>query len=492
MTAKPIFPTWKRFRSSIILAGFVTCLLATGSSAQFFSTSTQRDIEQGAEVAKLVERQIGLCSLPVTEAYVRQVGERLTLVANDRRWKFSFQIVDQKEPNAFSIPGGGVYVSRGLLALLETEDELAGVLAHEIVHVTRRHSAREQRKGFLTGLFTVPGKLVGVVNENWGTLINAPIETAGEAWLSHYSRTQETEADRLGIQIAAQAGYQPTALADILQRLARDVASQSGKERPFSIFDSHPMTETRLRDILHRASSLTAAARPPIAGDTAALFATLDGIWWGENPEAGVFHKDEFLQPTIGFGFTLPTGWKHRNTPQYVISRERDGEAMLMLGLVDISGAPESTGLRFIESVRERTRIKPISAETTTVGNLPAFVATYLNDSGRQRVYLQFLWVKMAERTYQLIGFATEQHLETMRKTAATLRLLSEDERAAVTGKRLRIVAPRPGERLADLAVRSGNVWSEDYTALANGLSAEAILAEGTLVKIARLETVPR
>ena len=107
-------------------------------------------------------------------------------------------------------------------------------------------------------------------------------------------------------------------------------------------------------------------------------------------------------------------------------------------------------------------------------------------------VYLHFLWVTMAERTYQLIGLAPEQHRQTLRNAALTLRPLTEAERGSVTGKRLRIVAARRGERLEDLAARSGNAWSPAYTALANGLDVEATLADGKLVKIARLEPLPR
>lgn len=150
-------------------------------------------------------------------------------MVNDPRWPFRFQIVNQSEPNAFAIPGGGIYVSRGLLALVEREDELAGVLAHEIAHVTQRHSAKQQRKGILPGLLSLPGNVVGnVVGEDLGALINAPIDTVGGAWLSHYSRSQER---------------------------------------------------------------------------------------WGENPDEGVFRKNQFLQPTIGFTLTFPEGWKHQNTP---------------------------------------------------------------------------------------------------------------------------------------------------------------------------------
>jgi predicted Zn-dependent protease len=118
-----------------------------------------------------------------------------------------------------------------------------------------------------------------VVSENLGALINTPIDTVGGAWLSAYSRGQERVADRIGIRTAAQAGYDPAALAEILAHLERDVASQTGKERRFSIFDNHPMTKDRMQDIRRRASELASAAIPRIAQDCATLFAKLDGLW---------------------------------------------------------------------------------------------------------------------------------------------------------------------------------------------------------------------
>ena len=148
-------------RVAMIFHALAVGMLTVSVSGQLFSSSPGRDVEQGAEMAKLVEKQIGLYSFAKTEQYLQAVGARLVATVNDPRWPFSFKIADQEEPNAFAIPGGGIYVSRGLLALVNREDELAGVLAHEMMHVTERHSAREQRKGILPGLLSIPGNLVG-------------------------------------------------------------------------------------------------------------------------------------------------------------------------------------------------------------------------------------------------------------------------------------------------------------------------------------------
>lgn len=468
----------------------ILCLWLTLACAhgQLFSSASS-DITQGSEVAKLVEKQIGLYSAPGTEDYLRKVGERIAIAANDPRWKFQFNIADQKEPNAFAIPGGGIYVSRGLLALVNKEDELAGVLAHEIAHVTQRHSAREQERGFLPGLLSLPGKVVGnVVSDDLGNLINAPIATVGGAWLSSYSRRQESEADRIGIRTAASGGYNPTALADILVRLDQDVSSQIDQERRFSIFDSHPMTETRLKDIRRGAEKLTPAKNSCLAPDASALFSKLDGLWWAENPENGVFHKSQFLHPLIGFTITLPAGWTNQNTPQYLISSHPNKEAVLMLGISEKSVDPEKAGEKFVNQMRAKARVEPASTTRTSIGEFPAYTVSYLDRSGRSPAYLHFCWVSMAGKTYELIGLAPEKHRETLKSAVLTLRPLTDTERATVTGKRLRIARARKDEKLENLGARSGNTWSVAYTALVNGLSSDAKLTEGQPIKIAHVE----
>ena len=169
------------------------------------------DEEIGAEVAKQVEAEIGLYQAPVTRDYVRAIGSRLVSHLEDNEFAFRFNIVDQFDPNAFAAPGGWVYVSRGLLVLANSEDELAGVIGHEITHVTERHSAGRQRRGLLGGILKIPGNIVGVVvGKDIGDLINSPLDTIGQISLASYSRGQESEADRLGMRLAAGAATIPS------------------------------------------------------------------------------------------------------------------------------------------------------------------------------------------------------------------------------------------------------------------------------------------
>jgi predicted Zn-dependent protease len=163
--------------------------------AQIFS-SAKSDKETGAKVAKQVEEQIGIYQAAVTTDYIREIGNRLVDNLKDHEFDFQFQIADQWEPNAFALPGGYIYFSRGLLILANDEGELAGVLGNEISHVTERHSARQQERSIVPGLLSLPGAIVGnVVNEDLGNLINTPINMIGQVSLATYSRKQESDSD---------------------------------------------------------------------------------------------------------------------------------------------------------------------------------------------------------------------------------------------------------------------------------------------------------
>ena len=208
-----------------------------------------------------------------------------------------------------------------------------------------------------------------VVGENLGALINAPLDTVGGAWLSRYSRGQESESDRIGIRTAAEAGYNPAALADMLLRLEKDVASQTGRERRFSIFDSHPMTETRLKDIRSRAATLTPARDRSVAPNSASLFPKLEGIWWGENPEEGLFQR----RPVFAAHDRVhshPAG--RLETPEHAAVCDLGApqqEAMLLLGIAGPAADPEVVGERFIQKMRTKARTEPVSTRKGSVGD---------------------------------------------------------------------------------------------------------------------------
>ena len=171
----------------------------------------------------------------------------------------------------------------------------------------------------LPGILTLPGRIVGkVVNQGLGTLINSPIDRVGKIYLANYSRGQESEADRLGMQLSARSGYNPQELAVILGQLEKDVEMQTGQERKFSFFDSHPMTPKRIKEIHSGAEKLDWSRKPAIARNTRDFLNRLDGLYYGINPAQGVFHGQQFLQPDFNFSIRFPRAWQTVNTPSAV------------------------------------------------------------------------------------------------------------------------------------------------------------------------------
>ena len=476
---------------SVIKLFILLVLFVTNSPllrAQIF-TSTEKDEETGAEVAKQVEEQIGIYETPVTTDYIRQIGERLVAHLDDREFDFQFQIADQWEPNAFALPGGYVYFSRGLLILANNEGEIAGVMGHEISHVTERHSASRQERAILPGLLSIPGAIVGsVVSEDLGNLINSPINMIGRVSLASYSRKQEGKADKLGMRLSAKSGYDPLLLATMLEQLEKDVEMLTDRKREFSFFDSHPMTSDRVEDAHDEAKDLKWTKKPDIAKNKAEFLKKLDGLYYTDNPAQGILRGQQFLHPDMNFTITFPGDWIAVNTPSLVGAYRENKDAMIFISAIGGATDPEQLGKALVNELQNKHKKRAESAEPVKVGEWPGYLVKFNDTSGRETAHIYYLWVTIRDLTYGLIGAGVDRYKENLRKTVLSLRPLTSEERNSITGIRLRIAKAKSGETLAELGKRTGNVWETDYTAMVNNIPENTILEKGQLIKIAREE----
>ena len=445
--------------------------------------STEVDRKLGEETAKTVEEQIGLIDDKALNDYLDRVGQRVAAGVPGRQFTYQFAVVDQLEPNAFAVPGGHVYVSRGLLALTRSEDELAGVLAHEIQHVERRHSVKQMRKELGLGLLALPGQLVGgIVSEDLAVLAGKPFEAVAAG----YSRDQEREADTLGQPIAAAAGYDPRAIATILDRMERFIATLTNEKRAPSFFDSHPTTPERVSTLNQRAASLSRASVAPIAGE-AAYLKRLDGLLIGTNPAEGVVRSEAFLHPDLGFRIVFPKGWAVENSRTAVAAMAPDKRGVAVLG---VAGKGEAADLpkiaaAFSEKLARQYRQKPSEIQGTTAGGLPARAIYITDSSGKEPVHFYFLWVVLKGTVYQMIGIGPESHRPLVKAVADSLRPLTEAERDSITEMRLRIVAAKAGEDLAALSKRANGALALPALAAMNGRDEGGRFRGGELVKVA-------
>ena len=459
-------------------------LLMTGCGAAL--QSVEKDKEMGRETARQVEVDMGIYPDAASTRYLNRIGERLVKVNPDQTFDYQFAIVDQYEPNAFSLPGGYIYVSRGLLALTNSEDELAGVMGHEIVHVSRRHSAREMAKARVPTLFALPGVVVGgVINENLGNLLMAPAAIFGGGYLAFHSRQDEFESDRLGQQMVAAAGYDPAALAPILARLEAFSEAYAGQKRIPGFFDTHPSTPDRVDRVTRDAANIDWQRQPGVAANSAEYLKRLDGMLVGDDPAMGVIQGQNFLHPELDLFIKFPREWKSIHTRQALFAVAPEGDGLLVMGIAGKGTDPDPVAKQFENALYQKYRFGPTESRSAKIGILPAHLLTYTDASGEEPVHMHFLWVAYRGLIYQFIGLAPERYRPVLRETALSFRPLSPEEKASIREKRLRVVPARPGETLKQLTTRTGNVWSLNLTAVVNGLDIGQTLKKGQLVKIA-------
>jgi predicted Zn-dependent protease len=438
-----------------------------GSSAQRpreVILETEADDRRVGEQASLqVGGQMGIVNDPDLAAYVSAVGQRLARHAPRGRYQYQFAVVDQDAPNAFALPGGYIYVSRGLLVLANSEDELAGVLGHEIIHVAARHAAA--RQAMMQGL--------------------GPLQFMAGGFVAGYGRDQERESDRLGQGLAGLAGYDPQGLPDFLRGLEFETRLQLGASRLPGFYDTHPATSERIASASSRARMVAWKRVPLIAGGHAGYLARLDGLVVGTGADQGVFRGSLFMHPDMGFSIRFPSGWRTVNTRQAVGATSPRNDGVVFLEHQSFGDDPEQAATVFLAGARQQG-LGVDKLERIKVGGLPAVRAT-----GRARATpVQLTWIAYRGSVYRVTGMSRTpgQFEGTFRNVARSFRPLSAEARRSIQQKRLRIASARRGESLQDLSQRTGNTWDVQQTAVVNGFFATEQLEPGQLVKVAVAE----
>jgi predicted Zn-dependent protease len=456
---------------------------------EFVLLSAAQEIELGRQSAKQFAEQLGLVDDPELVTYVAAIGNRLAEHSPRQDVSYHFQIADQEAPNAFALPGGWIYVSRGALAISNSEAELAGVIGHEIGHVAARHVVQQQTRSIGVGLLTLLGAAVAGAagGEGAANVVGQLGQVAGAGLIATYGRGQELQADQVGQSLAARDGYDPAGIARFLTSLERDAERRAGgTHRQPSFFDSHPATERRVEEALERAATLERGGGRPLSGERSAYLARLEGLLVGPDPAAGLFRDERFVHPVLGFGVDFPKGWETQNGRKAVVAAAPDGNRILKLDAGPVEPDPVKAAAEFAQA----NRIVLDGGHRLTIGGLDAFRAHAQVPVQGGNAALHLTWIAHRRAGFRFIGVApAAQAHEAFRKfdaVAASFGPLGKAERASIKEWRLAVVSARAGESLAGLARRSGNVWELPELAIANGLAANASLRAGQPIKIAR------
>jgi predicted Zn-dependent protease len=446
--------------------------------------SAKQEQELGAEEAKKVEEGMGFADDSGFTPFLDQLGQRLAEHSPRKNVTFQFHIVDMAEPNAFALPGGYIYVSRGLLALTNTEGELAGVVGHEIGHVAGKHAVqRISKQAPLAVVFGLASGITGLVSSTVGDLISGVGNLAQSAIFSPYSRSQETEADEVGQDIASKAGWDPIELSTFLANLEREVTLHEKEPRKPSFFDSHPVTSDRVADTARHAKSLTRATRDPISRTNEVYLARLNGIVVGPRAANGVFEETAFLHPDLGFFVKFPEKWPHENAPEKIVAVAPKGDAAVVIEIATKGDDP-------LDGARMLGKAKHIDlaaqAKSITINSLPAARAVLPTDG---RAHAEVTWIAHGGLIFQLVAVASSDQFKAFQPefeaVVGSFHSLSGHERARITETRIRLVTARKGETIEALAARAHSAWKADEVAVINGLAATMLLREGQLLKVA-------
>jgi predicted Zn-dependent protease len=421
---------------------------------------------------------------PALVRYVDSIGQFLALTSERPNVRFTFTVLNSPIVNAFAVPGGYVYVSRGLLALAGDEAELAGVLAHEIGHVSARHGAQRISTGILAqlglgllGLLTDSQELAGIAQ--FGAL----------AVLQSYSREQEYEADLRGVRYLSRAGFDPEAMASFLSKLRAHseleaaIAGQTGGGDRFDIFATHPRTAERVRRAIH-AAGVRRVADPIVARDI--YLGKIDGILYGDDPEQGVVRGRSFVHPVLGFRFEAPPDFQMLNGMTQVLARGPDGTAFVF----DLDQRRDRRPMtRYIRDVwAPKAQLQQL--EPIMVNGLEAATAALRTEVEGQTYDARLVAIAFDGRSIYRFTFLTPPRLrrrydEAFRRTTYSFRTIAAAEAAAVRPRRLVLHHVRRGETSAAIARRTPfEKYALQRFLVLNGLYPDEPLAAGRTVKV--------
>ncbi len=431
------------------------------------------------------------------QARVERIGAELAALSHRPDIAYDFTLVDTPDVNAFALPGGHIYVTRGLLAYLESDAELAGVLGHEIGHVAARHSVQRHSQQRLTQAGVYLGSLAasafgdayaGAAAADLGNLF-------GGALLSGYGREDELQADRLGAEYMAKAGYDPEALLDVITTLKDqeifeiDRAAEEGRRANVyhGVFASHPSADQRLKEIIESVAGTESDERRP--EDREAFLLSLDGMAFGPSWAHGVIRGRNFYLGYVGMGLTFPRDWAIQNEPSRVLAIAPGNEAVLQLTLAD-RGRNKTPRDFFRWEMRMSNETH---AAEFTLSGLPAFTAVAKTDTPYGNRETRFSVVFMGSQVYVFQGagrdhaHGLDQFDRDFLDTAGSLRPLSEREQAATRGPVIRVRRATEGTTYEALS-RSTRIksYQEQTLRLLNHQYPEGEPEAGSLIKLVK------
>lgn len=472
-------------RRLLVGAAALTLAVVSGSCATNPATgermlslvSESQEIELGQAYSQQVEATMAVYDDADLGAYVDQIGQGLAAVSERPQLPWSFKVIDDPTVNAFAVPGGFLYVTRGILTHFGSEAALAAVLGHEIGHVTARHSVEQMSRAQLGGLLLGVGSILSEDVRRFGGLAQTGL---GILFLS-YSRDDERQADMLGVRYSLRKDYDPREAVKVHRMLARQTELRGGSGVP-SWLSTHPSSADRIERIQAQIDTVPDARLARTRVRSTEYLEHIDGVVFGTNPRDGFFQAGLFLHPDLEFRMRFPADWTTANLTQAVMAESPSEDAVIQLTLADTAGHANAARAFFSqEGVRSRR------VSTGTVNGLPATTGNF--EVATRDGVLEGLatWLDYGGRTYQILGYTARGKLSTydgaFRATIGTFDRLTDRAALAVEPLRVQLVTVQRPTTLRRMTRSRALPISLETLAIANGLGEDENIPAGTTVK---------
>ncbi|GAB3238169.1 M48 family metalloprotease [Hymenobacter seoulensis] len=482
-------------KNTLLLAlGGTALVLAQGCATnpvtgkrEVMLVSEGQELAMGQQSDPAVQAQFGVYPDEKMQQFINEKGKKMGAVSHRPTLTYQFRVVDSPVINAFAVPGGYVYFTRGIMAHFNNEAQFAGVLGHEIGHVTARHSAKQQTNAII-------GQ-VGLM----GAMIASPrVAQFGEQAMQgmqllflKFGRDDESQSDELGVEYSSKIGYDASQMADFFRTLQREQEKSQTEAIP-DFLSTHPNPADRYERVHQLAAQWKQQnGNPKLAINRDQYLKLIDGIVYGEDPRQGFVENNAFYHPQLKFRFPVPQGWKTQNTPQQFQMADPAGKALMMLAL-----APGKTLEEAAQALVQQFKLQPAESKKTTVNNFPAlaFVANQVQQdpqTGQQVAGVQVLCylIQDGQTIYALLGVAAPtdfaNYAPTFTSTMEGFQRLTDPEKLNRQPEHVRIRSVKTGQTLAQALKANGMPDARmEELAILNGMQLTDRLGAGMQFKI--------
>jgi len=462
----------------LLVAGAVSAACvrnpATGKH-ELMLVSESQEIQMGQQADSQVIASIGLYPDPALQSYVQGLGTRLATTSERPNLSWTFRVVDDPAVNAFAIPGGFVYVTRGILAHMTTEAELATVMGHEIGHVTARHTAHEMSREQVAGLGLAIGSIASSQIARYAGVAS---QALGVLFLK-FSRDNENQADELGVRYSSRANYDSRQMVDVMRVLDK-ITAQGGGRLP-EWLATHPDPGNRIAHI----NAVIARMQTDFAGATVnrdAFERRLDGIIFGMNPREGFFKATEFFHPDLKFRISFPSGWQTVNSKAAVAAQSPQQDAAIELTLASGSNADQAARSFLSSEGVQAGTLTPASINGLTAAQAPFAASTQSGTLRGTAVFIEY-----GRSVYRVLAYGTEAswpaNQDAARRAWSSFGPVNDPAILNVQPQHIDLITVDRRTTLAELARRRPSPVPVATLALINQVDETAPLEPGRIVK---------